>query len=676
MANRTKDIKFNFSDGGSLKKMKALYDESMREMTDRSGKYRGGSIANQERYLREELQYLKEITKEREKQHKARVKSFEEIKKFEEYNEARLRKGYIPQEDYDARTKDLQKQRRGLLSGTGYRKEHTYMKGEGGIINEQNQALSRMEKTLRDSKETLREILSNDKETALKRIDAIEKNTEASHEEKLAAQQARAHIENRGRRGRGQVVEESKSIVADLFTAGNLNQLLGNVRGALTSTDAISATQRTVEAATSAGVAGLDFLAALVEGAGDRWIGKAGARAAGGIIRGGGRVGKTLVDTSAEIAGQHMAALNEYQARYYKNRALSGGNLDPFSMSEFGYSGNESLDLMNSLMRAQGSSRGIQGTTRSAQLLERGAGVETSIIQQLLELTRSANETDKNIEAILGGMWREGQQIFGGDRTFLNEFATKNFAGLYRQLQQNQTSVSSGSVMSALSMFDSVGGQFGARHPNSMGLISNINSALTNPQGDTMDALTFMAMRQSMPGASMGDILREREKGMSSPSYLRAMMGQIGMMGGDEDFQMMQVANAFGINYGAATDLVRNRDKIGRMSDGELTGYFSNLEGEAEQNTTFLQERTAKIADATVAGTMEKVEEMTKSIISTFREAMNNQTYILDPETGQIVAKIGARVNVDKKPKGADLKESQTKMVKDYFKKYGEDGFY
>src|SRR5690606_26569923 len=180
-------------------------------------------------------------------------------------------------------------------------------------------------------------------------------------------------------------------------------------------------------------------------------------------------------------------------------------------------------------------------TARSTQLLEGGFGVDVGGIQQLLEITRSASETDKNIENILAGMWKEGQQIFRNDRAFLNEFITKNYIGLYRQLQQNQTTVSSGSVMSALTMFDNIGGQFGAKHPNSAGLISSINAALSKPGGDTMDALTSIALRQVMPVASIGDILRARERGFCYPEYLKTDMELIRMMGGREDIQRLQV---------------------------------------------------------------------------------------------------------------------------------------
>lgn len=649
--NINKNISFNFDDKNSLKKLKNSYDEFLRSINQKSqiyGQNVGGSNS-QLKYLQQELDVLKKISEARKGIYNDKSAKFEDLSEREAGLRHSFKQGNITSGFLQSQLDKIQNDRRGLLSGTGFRKEHTYLKGEGEVIKNQNQILQNIEKTLEESQSLTRAILSNDKETAQREIEEIRKNPESSTAQILAADQAQLALDKR--QGAGSQTKE-RSLLREFLQASNIHSLMNNAAGVLTSNSSVDALRKASNTAIEMGISLGDAVGGGVEAFADRWIGKVGARLLGNAISGGVRVAGTAASVSAETLYEAYEAREAYNAQRYGIRALTGRLFDPYSMTQYGYSATESQELAQVLAKASGTNSGLSGITRSAQLLDRGFGVENSSITQLLELTRSAAETDKNIENILGGMWKEGQQIFRGDRTFLNEFIVKNYNPLYRQLQQNQTSVSSGSVMRALTQFNSIGGQFGARHPNSVGLISSINESLMNPNGDTMDALTFTALRQQMPGSSMLDILKERQKGLSSPQYLKAVLGQIEMMGGGGDFQAIQVANALGLNYEAAESLVKNRGKIGSMSTSALTGYIGDLTGQAGANTTQTQIHAAELQDAKIMGAFDKISTLIDQMGEVWRSTWDGATYTLDPATGKITATGKMSGNISKTPTG------------------------
>ena len=648
MDNINKNINFNFDDKNSLKKLKGSYDEFLRSINQRGALYgqTTGSQANHMRYLQQELDALKKISDARKEAYGEKTSRFEALNEKEAGLKHSFKKGNITSGFLESQLDQIRDEKRSLLSGTGYRKEHTYLKGEGDVVNSQTQILRDIEKTLEESKALTRAILSNDKETAQKEIEELRKNPDASAAQLLAADQAGYAL---GKGGGSQTTARERSLLGEFLRASNIHSLMNNAAGVLTSNNPVDALRKASSAAIEMGIGVGDMVGSGLEAGVVSWVGKNFARAIGNAVSGGFRVAGTAANVTAESLYDAYEAREEYTGYKFRTRALTGAEFDPYSMTRYGYSGTESQALAQTLARASGSSTGLAGITRSSQLLERGFGVENSTITQLLEITRSASETDKNIENILGGMWKEGQQIFRGDRTFLNEFIVKNYNPLYRQLQQNQTTVSSGSVMKALAQFNAVGGQFDARHPNSVGLISSINESLMNPSGDTMDALTFTALRQQMPGASMLDILKERQKGLSSPMYLKAVLGQIGMMGGGE-FEVIQAANALGLNYEAAESLVRNKRKIGSMSPSDLQGYIGNLTGEATANTTQTQIHAAELQDAKIMGAFDKISTLIDQMGEVWKSTWDGATYTVDPATGKLTVTGSMSGNPSKTP--------------------------
>src|SRR5690606_33534376 len=153
---------------------------------------------------------------------------------------------------------DIANKRKGLLSGTGYRRDDTFIEGEGRKLENQDFVINKLEKTLHETASILRSILANDKETALRQIEAIEESGNPTHEQLLAAQQARSFIESKER---GISEERSNSLVMDLFKFANLNSLMGSVRGTLTSSSSTEALKRAADASIELGTGIADMFA-------------------------------------------------------------------------------------------------------------------------------------------------------------------------------------------------------------------------------------------------------------------------------------------------------------------------------------------------------------------------------------------------------------------------------
>lgn len=242
---------------------------------------------------------------------------------------------------------------------------------------------------------------------------------------------------------------------------------------------------------------------------------------------------------------------------------------------------------------------------------------------------------------LVGGIAQKGAgNIFaGGDRTFLNEFIGKNFISLQRELlKQGANNVSSGATFDILRRFNDVGGPFAARDYRSSGLISQINGSLVNPNSDQTKAMSFLALRGANPGMGIADLMVEREKGLSSPTYMKNMMQQIDRMGGDDQFKRMNLAGMFGISNTAAQKLWQNRSSImdGSISQEELAGTGAygeeGIRETGRSQTSRYSKSTAEIQNAfiqDVAGGIKmvgsKMTELFGDMITELKSYINGQ---------------------------------------------------
>ena len=287
-------------------------------------------------------------------------------------------------------------------------------------------------------------------------------------------------------------------------------------------------------------------------------------------------------------------------------------------LERFGLSLQEVSELQNNIAMRVGGMNNLSRNTEQVASLQGAWGVRNETSLAFLELLRSNNESDKNLSAVVGGILQKGQgTIFkDGDRTFLNEFLTRNYTQLQKALLSSQERVNSGTTMDILTKFSSMGGAFSAQDARSGGLINSIQSSLVNPNSDSMKALAFNVMRRNNPGMSLGDIGIEIQKGMGSPEYLQSMMKYITSMGGDESYQLYNVAGAFGLdnNLAAAQRLLKGY-KSGKLGKGfsleQLTGTGEFGDGAIQtlaQNQQGIITSTAEIQNAFIESAVDGIQ--------------------------------------------------------------------
>lgn len=642
---RNRRISFDFDDSGSLRRLQKNYDEFVRQLMARSIDMRNnlnGRPGSEMRHLQDEIKYYQKLYEEQQKVFRQKKEEHDKLLARKRQYEQLFNSGRITAGTYEGALAEYNDGTRDLLRGTGRRTWNTYERSmQAGGAN-----MNRLERLMENTNAILRNILGQEREDALRTIEAIENNENASMEERIAADQAR---ERMNAANNNNPTADKRSILGDLFRFQNLNSFLNAGVGTLTANSSLEGVKKLSQAAKEGVVAGVDILADLA----GTWIGKeTGEAAKKGLRKGavlglkaGARIGGAFWDVASD---QMFAAFEErqnYDRVNFGNRALTGSNLGLNTMSQYGYSALDFSNANTGIARAMGTGRGSEDQTKNALLLERGFGINQQISAALLELTRTNKDTDKNLINIVGGIYSSGKNIFNGDRTFLGEFITKNFTTLQRDLLKNQASVRSGTVMDILNRFNSVGGQFSARHDNSLGLISSINNAISSPGSASMDALTYNALRKAMPGATLDDILVEREKGTSSKFFLNGVMSELDSFGGTDAAKMMQISGAFGISNTAARELARAYKKNPRLFDniqqGGLQGVIDGLPGMAAENTTMVDRHAAELSDAKIAGDWQKMFTLIDQMKEVILECFNGAHYTIMPD-GKMVMKLGS----------------------------------
>lgn len=306
------------------------------------------------------------------------------------------------------------------------------------------------------------------------------------------------------------------------------------------------------------------------------------------------------------LGGDNIGKVEAFLSKNGQDTQLAGRgvieNLEQH-LERFGLSLNEVSQLQYNIATKQGSVDNLSRTTTQVASLEGGWGVRNETSMMMLELLRSNKVGDKDLQSIVGGILQKGTQsgLFqNGDRSYLNEFLSKNFSQLQKTLLSTQSTVSSGTTFDILSKFNNLGGEWSSKDSRSGGLINNIQSSLSNPGSDSMKALSFYIMKQQHPEMNLADTGIEIQKGMGSPKYLQSMMKYLTSMGGDESYQVYNVANAFGLqnNLAAAKKLVKGYGKLGdKFSIDNLKGTGEYSESSLDILATSQQGITSSTAE-------------------------------------------------------------------------------
>lgn len=326
------------------------------------------------------------------------------------------------------------------------------------------------------------------------------------------------------------------------------------------------------------------------------------------------------------------------------------------NLSRYGLDYGQTADLELALAQKQGNGKDLYGGAQNVVGLEKGLGVSREAIFNIIELQRSASKENRDFLKTISGVLNAGKGgIFKDDRAMLSEFLGK-YSQITKEFLKGQSTVGSATAFDVLNKFNSIGGEWSAKDPRSMGLINSVNNSLTNPNTDFKKALSFYALRKDNPNMPLNKVIEEQQKGLSSEKYFNSMLGLVDGMGGSESDREIQFAGLFGLEGSqyAAGDLYRGiksgkkswktiqGNLKGGMSAGAVRGLGADQTGQYTKSTAEIQNMFVDDVAGAVSGVGDKMKILFGSMIGEL------ETFIVNKIKGKETDK--PFYNTNKKP--------------------------
>lgn len=478
-------------------------------------------------------------------------------------------------------------------------------------------------KLLKDNVETIKQSttvqVSQMRKNNGELVDELDKNATPMEEFARNSAIERYNQERAGGKGGKEKGDGAGSIFGSLLGVDNINKLLGTLQTFSSTQNGFDLIRPTAQGTGQIAGAVLGGLLGLLAGPGGAMLGA-------GI---GGSIGSTIGGGVGEFEQRRAMAAQEFlHSKYLYEATTQKGMPSIPETTAMGVSASEYLSTLKQIAVATGSTQRAVENTNDVIEMQKGLGISQDVTNQFITLFRG---TQKDISNLVSGVMQKGARagIFGGgDYTFLNEMLQK-MGSLQMAMQQNTEKVSTGATFDILSKFNSLGGAFKSSDPRSMGLISQINNALVNPGSDAGNALSLLALRQNNPKMGIADLLMEREKGLSSPLYLRSMLQQVEALGGGEDAKRINIAGLFGVSQSAAKRIYEGRNQLmsGAVSNQDIEEMFrGEFKGAAEARTTPLEKNRADIQNGLLSGWYNALGAMKDSFKSAMENAFNGAT--------------------------------------------------
>lgn len=582
------EIKIDFKASG-FDKIKQETERLFAEMARGAQNYSKNS-SGQNSFINQEIKLIQQRAQEERRTFEEKKKQINDLRnQYAEYHREASRLG-ISTEKVNA---DYKKDLRGILGGTGYRKENTFLAGEERRISGFETLSNGLEDLTDNMKSFFREFLIQDERQAKDLANTIINDEGESPERKLAAQQ---------------FLDSQRNKKKD-------DDLLGKILSVKTAMDAISYGRQFMGSTNgfdmikpATGLAGAGA-GALIGGVVGSIVPGAGTVVGAGI---GAQIGSSIGEGIGEYMQRKGQVITDVQRQVLSGRAMSGiTNNNLADLSGAGYSYDQFAEIRNRISPAMGKYATNDVATKVAYL-ERGFGVNTQLSTQLLETMRSNKGGSLGVEQTVLGL----SDMLGGDRTFLPEL-TQRFNTFTREFLKGQNSIKDGTVASIIGSFDKIGGQFAMKDFRSEQNIMSIQSSLANPNSDNMKALSFSVLRQLNPNMGISDIITEREKGLGSQGYFQGMLQKIQQIGGGEDMMRMNIGGAFGLSGAASKTIYDNMYALqsGGMSFENLKKQNPDLfmKSEAEASTALMDKQTAYIKNGIVSGVLDSAPAIAKA---------------------------------------------------------------
>lgn len=533
-----------------------------------------------------------------------------------------LRSGSITRDQFVSKLKDYGQTKRDFSDSKVEKEATTGIKNAEDRLKE-DELQSKYQRQLIDAvnQSSINEI-NKGQENARAFVEAVENDPDASDKDRLIAALTSESLERKEKENKESKDDTLTKAAAGMAAFRAMSSFVGGVHS-------LTGTQSGFDQIENTSKLAGQGIGALIGGIiGGVTTGGVGAITGAGL---GAQAGGAITGLFGSMTQRGSVASEEYGKAMNRQGALTGkmssGVLD---YGRMGISPTEMVELQIQVAKKLGTSRGAQGESENIAYLEKGFGVEKAISLGMLEMQKSNIGGQKDLISTVGGILDKGaSSVFaGGDRTMLPEVLQK-FSSLQKEFLKTQNSVKDGTVADVMFRFNKLGGQFGLKDYRSEGLIGGIQNSLTNPGGDMMKSMSFQALRRLNPNMDISQIVEERQKGLSSPSYLKSILGSLDQMGGTESSKIMNIAGAFGLdgNIAAARSIYKNREGLmdGSVNAETIISSTTNkgeLEKEAIARTTRTEENIANINRAVVTG----MKDGAAAIQTAIENAFNNVT--------------------------------------------------
>jgi len=318
--------------------------------------------------------------------------------------------------------------------------------------------------------------------------------------------------------------------------------------------------------------------------------------ARGGLVQiAGGSVRSKIKD---KVTPGIFTKLFETVPGVYENLG-GGGKWGDTSLAEsYGYNQAQFIEEAVRTARSKGKIKDVEKATYESIALQKGGGLSQGVAAELFGLSRgdiSGMTTQGTAENLIKAMQSAGVGR-GGDLSMFPEFVDimKSYGKeQLARLGRIDLGVNNRMIAGIASLSTSL------TNPAVLGgVISRLQEGLISPSTPQVEALQFATLSGIMPGASLWELEKMREGGVSQPGYLRGILGRLGRMGGGEQFYR-NIKNVFGLSATLSEEIGRGFE-TGGLDEAALSRKIQEAQGvdlstRAKGTVGLLEESTANM---------------------------------------------------------------------------------
>jgi len=314
---------------------------------------------------------------------------------------------------------------------------------------------------------------------------------------------------------------------------------------------------------------------------------------------------------------RHLKERERYLSTSYRISGLTGQSSQAGSLSQFGIDMASAAQLEEHLVMARRSA--VTGRdVKDVAALSKAYTVDTGSVAEYLGTSRMG--TNANVRQIVGALAE------GINRSQLGDFI-KSTTSLVTMMGQTSMNPSLIGARQMVLEHNRLGGAFGIADPRSLGLISSIQSDITNPSSPFAQAMSYSILRQMNPDKGIVDLMIEQKKG--GASLESGNIERIKSMFGNEDMQtlaLMNIMPSLQGNPAVARSLLRGSENVSAGGREILANdvNMTELYGRATSLTTTISQGQAAVTDAFVTSMTEGISVLAVRFTNLMTKAIDD----------------------------------------------------